>query len=200
MESFGSTNIPNRIIDLVLIGRPDLVDVERIICSCAEKKLHRKLKYRLNKITQFFESRSDLPIICIAYRGELSLKGRFPGDDIDMLVSCESESDYSTVKYEILNVARKLKFKEVDWIEMYLDQPNQKKNVIFYNEEGIFRLDCYVTVGEQELLRIQNESRHEALWVIGVLSHSKPIINHEYFKNYLDRFEVEVRKFHKIPE
>ena len=79
---------------------------------------------------------------------------------------------------------------------MYPDEPTQNKSAIFEDPNGLYRLDCYVTIGEQELLRVKDESPIEALWVPGVLKHSKSIVNHSYFMNYVDRFEDEVRRHH----
>lgn len=198
MESINKINIPNRIVDLVLIGPSNLVNERRIQLSRQRRILRKKLMYRLNRIKDYFLSKSDLPIMCLAYRGELSMRGRFPHDDIDLVISCNRYEDYKSIKLNMLVIAKKLKFRKVDWIEMHPNKYTQTKSAIFEDLNGLYRLDCYATLGEQELLRIKNESPVEALWVLGVLKHSKSILNHSFFRKYIDHFEDEVRRHHKF--
>jgi hypothetical protein len=190
VESISGLNIPNRIIDVVLIGDPDAVAARRKALSCHRRRLRKRLMYRLQRIRTILGEWSNSPIDCVAYRGELALRGRFPGDDIDLLISCGHEDDYKVIEQKILQIAKRLNFAQVDWIAMRQEDRDQKKRPILINPQGDLRLDCYLTVGDTEIARVDNESAVEALWVLGVLKNAKPLLNHEYFHHYVARFEV----------
>lgn len=194
VESLLKISVPNRIIDLLLLGTPHMVQKEYLCITQERKILRRKLVRRLLAIKQFFNNQSHPRIFFVAYRGELSYRGRFPGDDIDLLIICRKESDYSCIMEDILTIAKRLQFQEVNWIEANPSEITQTKSTIFYSPKGMFRLDCYVSVWGIELSRVKHQSSVEALWEYGVWSHSKPIYNDHLFKNFVYSHYQELRK------
>ena len=191
-DSFEGSFVPNLISDLVLCGRAKPVRQRLSVLRRERAGLRRRLMYRVTRIRAYFEVRGYPATWCVAYRGELSLPGRFPNGDIDLLLSVGSISDYEVIREDVLELADALKFAEVDWIEVHPGNVRQKRQIFPVNSMGSYRLDCYATVGELELDRIAHEDPREALWTFGVLKHSKPLLNQAYLDDYIGRFELEV--------
>jgi hypothetical protein len=191
-DSTGGRFLPNLIIDLVLIG--DKRRVEDVLRTRRRERevLRRRLMYRMDRLRRYFEDKGYSDGYCFAYRGELSLPGRYPNGDIDLLLSCPAEDDYAQLKEDVINIAAKLGFMQLDWIEMHPSENRQKRATLPIRPEGEFRLDCYASVAAIELQRIRAESVAEALWTLGVLQHSMPLLNAGFFAGYVRDFESEV--------
>ena len=95
----------------------------------------------------------------------------------------------------MIGIAQKLDFQRLDWMEMHIDDLMQKNVPILINSNGQYTLGCYLSVEQNELSKVKYEDPVEALWVLGPLIHSKPLINDEYFYKFVTRFNAEVRKY-----
>ena len=79
-------------------------------------------------------------------------------------------------------------------MEMHIDDLMQKNVPILINSNGQYTLWMLSECQTNELSKVKYWDPVEALWVLGTLIHSKPLINDEYFYKFVTRFNAEVRR------
>lgn len=194
VASVGKLHVPNRIVDVILIGNPSSVEQRRKVLARERASLRDRLLRRVRWLKCAFEANPVDGVDCIAYRGKLAVRGRFPGDDIDLLISCQDATCYDRVRDFVTGFARERAFRYVDWIEMHEDILVERRDRIYVDPSGIFRLDCHTTIGEAELERVSRQNATEALWTLGVLQTARPIIGESYLLSFLKKFSIEVKQ------
>jgi hypothetical protein len=189
-ETFGEQKCLNIIVDACVIGKNTKKVRECWKIFVAYNNLIKQtLLEKTDEIVQNLRLVVDsLSVKSVVLRGQLSLKGRIAGNDIDLLIFVDNKQTNSKLQEEIERLGKIAKLRRITWLEVDFNNNMDFSKQIYFDEQGQIDLDCYVTNGDRELERVSKGTLDEWLWNCGVLKNAKALINKNYFNDFVETY------------